>query len=96
MTQLIRFDELSGQQITVPLVRMNPSAFAFRAFVHDKQTEWSANRVPLSRVKRIFEAAFDTAQRMPRLRVFLAHYVERQLLILDEMHAQRLHRESMG
>jgi len=75
---------------------MNPSAFAFRAFVHDKQTEWSANRVPLSRVKRIFEAAFDTAQRVPRLRVFLAQYVERQLLILDEMHAQRLHRESMG
>jgi DNA (cytosine-5)-methyltransferase 1 len=58
------------------------------AIVHRKHTEGFANRFWLPRIKRELKAALQAAERMLRLRVFLANQIDRQLVVLNELHAR--------
>ncbi len=73
-------------------MRMTASAFALGAVMHCKHTKWLANRVLLPRIKWRLKTAFQAAQRVLHFRVFFADYIQRQLVILDELHARRLSR----
>jgi hypothetical protein len=73
-------------------MRVTASAFAFGAVVHCQQIERLSYRMRLLRIERILEAAFEAAERVLRLRVFLADHILRQLVIHDERHTRSLSR----
>lgn len=73
-------------------MRMNPSFFALSAVVHREHIERSADRPRLLWIERKLKAAFETAECMLRLRVFLADHVVRQLVVLNELHARSVPR----
>jgi hypothetical protein len=85
-----------GLRIGVRSVRVslrgNSLLFARHASVLQEHVERSTDGVWLLRVERVLKAAFETAQRVFRLRVFLADHIERQLVILDELHTRSLTR----
>lgn len=55
-----------------------------------EHVEGLADRFPLPRIELRLQTAFKAAQRMPRVRVFLANHFDRQLVVLNESHARRL------
>lgn len=63
-----------------------------RAIMRREQIERRADRTRLSRVERKLKAAFEAAERMFRVRVFLADHIYGQLVIFDELHARSLSR----
>lgn len=93
MTEMTCLDGPFGKWHGIDSEVTTSSAFPGRALMHEERMERPANGVRLSRIEGRFKAAFETAERVPRLRVFLADDIERQLLILNELHAQRLLRE---
>ncbi len=70
----------------------NSSLLSLCALMHRKHIQGSANRPWLLRIERELKAAFQAAERMLRLRVFLADHIDRQLVIRDELHSRRLPR----
>jgi hypothetical protein len=49
-----------------------------------------SNRLWSPRIELRLQTAFQAAERMPRIRVFLANHIDRQLVVLNESHARRL------
>jgi hypothetical protein len=68
------------------------SLFAARAGMHRERIEGFANRTRLLRIERKLKTAFEAAERMFRVRVFLADYIKRQFVVLNDLHARILSR----
>lgn len=73
-------------------MRVTASAFALGAVVHSQRIERPANRTRLLRIEGVLEPALKATERMFRLCVFLADYIDRQLVIFDELHTRSVSR----
>lgn len=73
-------------------MRVNRSLFTRSAVVHRQHIERPANRTRLLRIEGVLEPALKAAERMFRLCIFLADYIDRQLVIFDELHTRSVSR----
>ena len=71
-------------------MRMNLLLFLFRATVREQQAEWLADRSGIAWIEARLESALGAAERVLRLRVFLANHIHRQLVVFNHPHARRL------
>jgi hypothetical protein len=58
--------------------------------MQDERVQRFSNRLWLLRIELGLQSAFQAAERMPRIRVFLANHIDGQLVVLIESHARRL------
>lgn len=73
-------------------MRVTASLFALRAVVHGQRIQRPANRTRLLRIEGVLEPTLKAAERMFRLCIFLADYIDRQLVIFDELHTRSVSR----
>lgn len=73
-------------------MRMRGSFFAFRAVVHGQHIERPSNRMWLLWIEWELKPAIEAAESVLGLRVFLADYIYRQLVVFDELHTRSLSR----
>ncbi len=71
-------------------MRMNPSFFTLRTVVHGEHIQRSADGPRLLWIERELKTAFETTERMLRIRVLLADHIDRQFFIFDELHTRSL------
>lgn len=74
------------------LIKETASNLAGCTPVNRKQIQRSSDRIRLTWIERGLKPAFETAECVPRLRVFLANHIKGQLVIFDELHARSLSR----
>ena len=76
----------------VNFIRGSALPLAVSTLMQREHIERPANRLRILWVECVFQAAFEAAERMTRIRVFFADYICGQLFVLDELHTRSLSR----